>query len=186
MHMSAVRASFSCSHRDPVRKELHGHSYVVWVYWPSWPVRDQMLLQRNVEEVVKAHLDHKTLPERITRAEDIAAELGGLIVDVHSIMIERPVEGFRVLWQAPAKEKVNVYQREFVAICPNNKQPITYQLMIATDDKVIMVEDIVAATDKITRGYHEDIADLLYAEFGGKQVLSAHHHGVTIETVRGA
>lgn len=187
MNLTSARAAFSCSHHDAVRQEVHGHSYVAWAYWPAEPPRDQVLLQRMLEETVKARYDHKTMGPEIGRMEDIANDLGGLLVDVHSIMVERPVEGFRVVWSAdPPKQKVNIYEREFVAACPNNGEPITYQLMICKPmGERIFVEEIVAATDMIEVGYHEDIADSLLNDFGGKQILSAHHHGVTIETIRG-
>jgi hypothetical protein len=48
-----------------------------------------------------------------------------------------------------------------------------------------MVEEIMEACQKIGCGYHEDIAESLYASFGSKQVLIATHHGVQIETRRG-
>jgi ribosomal protein L20A (L18A) len=49
---------------------------------------------------------------------------------------------------------------------------------------MIMVEDIKKHTEYTEAAYHEDIADLLYAELGGRQTLTATHHGVEIVTVR--
>jgi hypothetical protein len=79
---------------------------------------------------------------------------------------------------------MNIYRRTFVAACPNNGQSIIYQLEIRSA-RMIQVEHIVTATSLIKRGYHEQIANDLHAQFGGKQVLCAHHHGVDIETIRG-
>jgi hypothetical protein len=79
---------------------------------------------------------------------------------------------------------VNIYSRQFVADCPNNGQPIIYNLRIETVDQMIQVEHIVTATTLIKRGYHEQIADELHRRFGGRQALRAHHHGVDIETIR--
>jgi hypothetical protein len=79
---------------------------------------------------------------------------------------------------------MNIYTRTFVAMCPNNGATIIYTLRIETD-KMIQVEHIVTATQMIGKGYHEVIADSLHAQFGGLQVMRAHHHGVDIETVRG-
>jgi hypothetical protein len=79
---------------------------------------------------------------------------------------------------------MNIYTRQFVADCPNNGQPIIYNLRIETADRMIQVEHIVTATTLIARGYHEEIADELHRRFGGRQVLRAHHHGVDIETIR--
>jgi hypothetical protein len=48
---------------------------------------------------------------------------------------------------------------------------------------MIMVEDIQAAVNKL-EGFHEDFADSLLRQFGGRQTLSAHHHGTDIQTIR--
>lgn len=79
---------------------------------------------------------------------------------------------------------VNIYRHEFVSICPNNGMAIIYSLEIETD-KVIYVEHITTAVALYKRSFHEVIADDLFARFGGKQTLKAHHHGVDIETRRG-
>lgn len=79
---------------------------------------------------------------------------------------------------------MNRYTRRFEAVCPNNGEKIAYTMMIETD-VVIMVEDIVAFTDAIGKGFHEAIADDMHAKFGGRQVLTAFHHGVDILTRRG-
>ena len=68
---------------------------------------------------------------------------------------------------------------------PNNAESIIYDLIIETD-RTIMVEHIVTATQMNRTGYHEVIADALHRQFGGRQVLRAHHHGVNIETVQRA
>lgn len=86
---------FSASHRDPVRKELHGHSYEVVAYWPAQPPRDAMVLQEMVKTVIWAHLDHKTLPDEITRAEDIARRIGSLLDGCVRVDVSRPAERLR-------------------------------------------------------------------------------------------
>lgn len=79
---------------------------------------------------------------------------------------------------------MNIYRREFVAHCPNNDKPIKYRLEIQTE-AVIMVEDIVAATElAVEKPYHESLADRFFEMFGGRQIMTAHHHGVDIETTR--
>ncbi len=85
---------FSASHFDPIRKELHGHSYEVTVYWPSEPPRDAMVLQWTLREVLKG-FDHKTLPDTMTRAEDIAKAIGSLIDGCVRVDISRPAERLR-------------------------------------------------------------------------------------------
>lgn len=86
---------FSASHRDPVRQELHGHSYEVMAYWPAEPYRDAVALQATLRDVLKG-FDHKTLPDRLVRAEDLADAIGGLMSGCVRVDISRPVERFRV------------------------------------------------------------------------------------------
>lgn len=86
---------FSASHRDPIRNELHGHSYEVVCWWPAEPPRDAMVLQEMVKTALKAGFDHKTLPDEITRAEDIARAIGGLLDGCVRVDVCRPVERLR-------------------------------------------------------------------------------------------
>lgn len=90
--MIGVGVIFSCSHRDPVRAELHGHTYEAVAWFPSEPPRDAVVLQVKLAEIVKATLDHKTLPDHMTRAEDIRAMLLPLIGDALDVEINRPLE----------------------------------------------------------------------------------------------
>jgi hypothetical protein len=78
---------------------------------------------------------------------------------------------------------VNTYKAEFFSACPNNGARVKYQLTIQTLE-VLMVEAINDALWLLDKGFHEEIADQLYREFGGLQTLTADHHGVTIETLR--
>lgn len=77
---------------------------------------------------------------------------------------------------------MNAYTVEFFACCPNNGIRIKYRLRIETAE-VIPVEQIAAAVDA-EDGFHEEIADRMFARFGGRQVMTADHHGVQIETTR--
>lgn len=82
---------------------------------------------------------------------------------------------------------MNIYRIEFFAFCPVTPARIKYELTIenpSTDNK-LMAEDLVDAVTLIDKGMHEEIADQLFREFGGRQTLKAHHHGVDIETRRG-
>lgn len=82
---------FSASHNDPVRKELHGHSYEVMAWWPVAPHRDALCLQLTLRDVLKG-FDHKTLPPELSRAEDIARAIGGLMDGCVRVDIKRPAE----------------------------------------------------------------------------------------------
>lgn len=81
---------------------------------------------------------------------------------------------------------MNIYTIQFHANCPTNGVRIAYSLRIESQ-VLIPVEQIVAAVEAIESGdrvFHEEIADRLAAQFPGEHRLSAHHHGVGIETVR--
>jgi hypothetical protein len=83
-------------------------------------------------------------------------------------------------------EIMNRYSITFMAKCPNNDRIIRFALSIESK-ATIMVEDILKAVDELpATGFHEDIADALTVAVPGRQTLCAHHHGVDIETVRGA
>lgn len=77
---------------------------------------------------------------------------------------------------------MNIYRHQFIAQCPNNGRMVDYSLTIQSN-RMIMVEDIQSATSQST-GYHEAFADMLYAKFGGRQTIVAHHHGTDVETIR--
>jgi hypothetical protein len=79
---------------------------------------------------------------------------------------------------------MNIYRHQFICTCPENSKPIIYQLEIQSE-KVIRVEHIVLACDLYRQAFHEAIADSLFERFGGVQIMTAHHHGVDIETRRG-
>lgn len=78
---------------------------------------------------------------------------------------------------------MNTYRTEFFATCPTNGVRIKYALVIETAE-VIQVEQIVAKVESLDQGFHEEIADELLSAFGGRQMLVAEHHSVSIETER--
>lgn len=88
---------FSASHRDPVRAELHGHSYEVQVSWPSG--EDVTELQERVKAACAA-FDHATLPDFVTRAEDLIPLFRGRLAGCVRIKITRPVERLSAEWRA--------------------------------------------------------------------------------------
>lgn len=81
---------FSASHHDPVRQELHGHSYEVVCWFAADSHRDAVVLQEKLKVVLTA-FDHKTLPDELSRAEDLAAAIMHLM-DCQGVEISRPVE----------------------------------------------------------------------------------------------
>lgn len=78
---------------------------------------------------------------------------------------------------------MNIYRHTFVAECPADGEQIVYSLEIRSPT-MIRVEHIRTATALIKRGYHEQIADGLFAQLGGRQQISATHQGVEVETLR--
>ncbi len=88
--MTGVGWFFSASHTDPVRQQLHGHSYEVVCWFDSSPPRDAVVLQEKLKVVLSA-FDHTTLPPELSRAEDMAAALMQLM-DCQGVQISRPVE----------------------------------------------------------------------------------------------
>ena len=80
---------------------------------------------------------------------------------------------------------MNAYQAQFFANCPNNGMRILYTLRIETTE-MIPVEQIIARVEGAGETYHEELADELLLSLGGKQTLTADHHGVTITTTRSA
>jgi hypothetical protein len=77
---------------------------------------------------------------------------------------------------------MNIYEHSFAATCPNNGLSIGYKLRIKTSG-IIMVEDIIEAC-KVDSEFHEKLADKLHSKFGGKQIITAVHHGVKIKSIR--
>lgn len=82
---------------------------------------------------------------------------------------------------------LNIYEHAFTATCPNNGETIEYTVRLEAAF-VIMAEDICDAGRKaqeLPKPYHENIADMFAARFGGRQEIVAFHHGVKITTRRG-
>lgn len=88
--MIGVGWFFSASHNDPVRRELHGHSYEAVCWFDSQPPRDAVVLQERLK-VILAAWDHTTLPPELSRAEAMATALMQLM-DCQGVEINRPVE----------------------------------------------------------------------------------------------
>lgn len=86
--------------------------------------------------------------------------------------------------QKPSQEGLNIYRRQFVSICPADGDSIIYTLEIRSR-AMVRVEHINVALALESKAFHEEIADRLFARFGGEQRMTAVHQGVEIETQRG-
>ena len=78
---------------------------------------------------------------------------------------------------------MNIYKTKFRAKCPADGQVIEYSLLVRAKT-MILAETILKEVDCIQSGYHEDIADRLFASLGAEIILSASHQGVSIVAVR--
>lgn len=78
---------------------------------------------------------------------------------------------------------MNVYRFRFTAKCPANGAKIDYSVEIRAS-RLILAEDMNVWRKRQRYGYHELIADRLFAKFGGTQRITASHHGIEIETLR--
>lgn len=78
----------------------------------------------------------------------------------------------------------NIYRYKFYSNCPTNGEVIQYHFELISE-KMVIAEHVQTACAINRLGFHEDIADRLHDAFGGKQTLTATHHGVEIETRRG-
>lgn len=78
---------------------------------------------------------------------------------------------------------MNIYKTTFFVRCPVNDIRICYTLTIKTKS-IILVEKLVDYVSNLDKKLHEELADILFSEFKGCQILAAEHHGVFIQTVR--
>ena len=78
---------------------------------------------------------------------------------------------------------MNVYEYDFIVECPVNGAKVSHHLTIESFS-LIKVESVIEFC-QVDPTFHEELADRLYAKFGGKQTMRAYHHGVWITTTRG-
>lgn len=81
---------FSAAHSAPLRPLTHGHSYEARVFWP-YKGQDVEALQAALKAAL-ATIDHTTLPDHLSRAEDIAKHIGSLLPGCVRVDIARPLE----------------------------------------------------------------------------------------------
>ncbi len=89
--LTGVGATFSASHRDHVRKQLHGHSYEVTAWFAFPDQRDATMIQKGLEALVKTW-DHTTLSDEMSCAEAIASAIIRLLPWCVEVEVGRPLE----------------------------------------------------------------------------------------------
>jgi len=93
MMLQYADAVISCAH-EAHGGVMHGHSYRVRAFWDTIidvTARKSALLHAC------AVLDHTTLPVYLTRAEQIAENIGDSL-DCCSVEVSRPLEGLGARW----------------------------------------------------------------------------------------
>lgn len=79
---------------------MHGHTYEVTAWWPSYPHRDQVDLQVLLKLLLADRYDHRTLPADFSTMELLAAGIGGeLPGGCVGIDISRPAERLAAKWR---------------------------------------------------------------------------------------
>lgn len=86
--MIGVGGILSIAHKDTVRTQIHGHSYEI-VAW--FDAGDAVGLQKILAGVLR-QLDHSTLPDEMTRAEDIGLWIGNRLPRCKIVDVNRPLE----------------------------------------------------------------------------------------------
>lgn len=87
--LTGVGCVLSVSHSDPVRQELHGHSYEVVAWFRAG--RDAVTLQEELRAVLSAY-DHRTLTPDLSRGEALGAAIMGQLTGCVAVDINRPLE----------------------------------------------------------------------------------------------
>ena len=87
--LTGVGCVLSVSHSDPVRQELHGHSYEVVAWFPAG--RAAVLIRAELQAVLSAE-DHKTLAPDLSRGETLGAAIMAQLTGCVAIDINRPLE----------------------------------------------------------------------------------------------
>lgn len=88
---------FFCAAHKGGDGRLHGHTWRVRVFW-DYAGADILVQQAKLREAL-SYLDHSELPENLSRAEDIAADIGrGLFAQ--RVEIWREAEGLGATWTA--------------------------------------------------------------------------------------
>jgi len=99
---SAVTVNLECAHYDAVRKQLHGHSYLVEIWFESGP--DIEMAKTAIGQITDI-IDHTCLDESIggPRMEDIAqwvfdraSLIGNAGMKITKVLVKRPTLGYIV------------------------------------------------------------------------------------------
>ena len=94
--LSWADSKISAAHRGD-DGQMHGHTWKVRAFW-TYEGKSIVDLQLILERVCRT-LDHKVLPEDVSRAEDMAGYIGDLVGAV-KVKVSRQAEGMGATWTA--------------------------------------------------------------------------------------
>lgn len=90
--LTGVGWYFSASHKDRRTNAIHGHTWEVTAWYVSHPACDAVVEQAYLRGICEAH-DHTILPDHLSRAEDIAADiLDSMPSACVEVEVRRPAE----------------------------------------------------------------------------------------------
>ena len=92
-----VERHFCAAHESDDGK-LHGHTWVVRVYWP-YDDTDVLVRATALERYV-AKVDHTVLPNDLRRAEELAGFFAAAVDGVTRVDVWREREGYGATWTA--------------------------------------------------------------------------------------
>lgn len=104
--LTGVGSVLSCAHNpinaDVFGGETHGHSYEVIAWFRNDDGRDVRTFQAALNQLLR-QWDHKTLPDGMATAEDIARTVG-LLAGCVEVEVSRPLERLYARWAADAQK----------------------------------------------------------------------------------
>lgn len=95
--LTGIRSHFSAAHRCQETGQIHGHTWVVTVWFNNHSRRDARVLKEQVEHDL-ARWDHGILPDEFAWAEDVALDLAKRM-GVEIVEVARPPEGIFARWE---------------------------------------------------------------------------------------
>lgn len=86
-----VKEVASIAHRPLGGGVLHGHTYEITAWFEGG--QDAIPLKAALRAVV-GELDHREMPDELSRAEDMGAWIGARLPGCKVVDVNRPLEGF--------------------------------------------------------------------------------------------
>lgn len=95
--LTGARTYFSAAHRPIEGGPLHGHTWQVIAWWRADGT--DAIERAGTLHIVTRGLDHTTLPDHLSRAEDLAAWIGNALAgEPVQVDVWRESEGLYARW----------------------------------------------------------------------------------------